>query len=141
MSDAPITLDELLRKELHLVTYEPRYSHHAGFKVGVFIAGNLTALAAMADAMTDGGDYCSHIENMLNGTPYFPWGEGITFQEAVDAALTRVNQFSRTQWFNAAYYEVHNAPSAYAEIRKNYKEWPPLPSIEEAIEIWKNIKW
>ena len=140
VNNNPITLDELLEKDLHLITYTPRYGGGPDNKVGVFIAGNmgnLLELAMMADAMTDSGDYCGHIKNMLYGTPYFPWGEGATFQEAVDRALASVNAFPREQWFASAYYEVGNAPSLYHQIRESYREWPPLISIEEAVKKWQ----
>ena len=148
----PITLDELLCGEydLYLVTYQPRYSNLYAINIstntttqlfngadevliGVMIAGNLSELAMMADDMTASGDYCQHIKHMLNGTPYFPWGEGHTFQEAVDNALARVNSISREQWLNYARYSVVSAPSAYPEIREQYVDWPPLQTIDELI--------
>lgn len=129
--EPPITLDELLAKDLHLVTYYPRYG---GGNVGVFIAGQVEELAMMADAMSDSGDYCYHIEHMLRGTPYFPYGVGDTFQEALADALNRVNKFTRDEWFNHAYYEVFEAPLDYPKIREQYCEWEPLRSMKELIK-------
>jgi hypothetical protein len=132
-TETPITLDELLAKELHLVTYEPRYIGDAPIKVGVFIAGNLEELASMADDMDASGDYCQHIEHMLRGTPYFPWGEGRTFQEALDNAMECVNRFTREEWFNYAWREVLIAPLSYREIEVAYRDWKPLPSMATLI--------
>lgn len=147
-----ITLDELLSHGLHLVTYKPRYSnlHFVNMSgpsrslfegkdealVGVMIAGHLPELAEMADAMTDSGEYCQHIENMLYNTPYFPHGEGHTFQEALDKALIKINKFSKRQWFDYAIHAVERAPSDYAKIREKYINWEPLPTIEQLTIEW-----
>ena len=130
-----ITLDELIKKGLNLVTYAPRYSDG---NCGVFIGGNLgnlVELAMMADGMTDSGDYCQHIEHMLFDTPYFPWGEGATFQIALNNAMARVNQFTREDWFDYAYYVVAAIPGDYPAIREAYINWPPYPSIAQLKQI------
>ena len=128
----PITLDELLVNDLHLVTYEPRYSDS---NVGLFIAGNVEELAMMAEAMTDSGDYCDHILHMVQYTPYFPWGEGDNFAEALALALQAVNRIPREMWIKYAFTEVLTAPSRYPEIRENYVFWDPLPSINNLMKI------
>jgi hypothetical protein len=129
----PITLEELLRDDFNLVTYNVRYG---GPAIGVMIAGQLPELAEMADAMTDSGDYCDHITNMLIGTPYFPWGEGDTFQEAVDRALQRVNTVPRDQWFKCVRNAVWKAPGEYGKVRDSYRNWEPLPPVEELLVEW-----
>ncbi len=132
-----ITLDDLLADDFHLVTYTPRYGDGPGAEVGVFIGGNIEELAMIADAMTDSGDYCQHIEHMLYRTPYFPWGVGSTFQQAVDKALERVNTVKRHVWFNAMRNVVCRAISDYPAIREAYTDWPALPSVEESMVDWE----
>jgi hypothetical protein len=147
-----ITLDELLQKGFTLITYKPRYSnlhivHFDGrpiesaltgtdeILVGVFIA-NGVEVAALADAMTDSGEYCQHLENMIYNTPYFPWGEGHTFQEAVDTALIRINSISRDLWFQAASSEIITFINHYPQLREDYKDCEPLCPADKLAEKW-----
>jgi hypothetical protein len=131
-STKPITVEELLTERMmHLISYDPRYG---GGGIGVFIAGHIECLTQMADAMSDSGDYAMHIYNMLYGTPYFPWGEGDTLQEAITVAMARVNSIPRDHWLGYAYIEVFNAPRAYSAVRDSYRDWNPLPSLEELMK-------
>lgn len=127
-----ITLNELLTNGGYLVTYRPRYCAGTPIKVGVIISGDPQYAAAMADAMTDSGDYCQHIENMMDGTDYFPNGEGATFEEAIANAMLKVNRHTREQ-FNHAWPHVLRACHDYAAIREAYVPWPslePTPWVE-----------
>jgi hypothetical protein len=134
---APITIDELLARDMHLVTYSCRHGRGPDAMVGVFIAGNVEELAMMAEGMTASGDDCQHIEHMLRRTPYFPWGVGEDLQAAIANALKRVNRYPRKQWFNYAYPEVWKAPLAYPHIEQSYVDWEPLPSMEVLIAVEK----
>jgi hypothetical protein len=71
-----------------MIAFEPRYQPDT---VVVIFGSATVEFAKMVNAMTDGGGACQHIENMLYGTPWYPFGAGETVLEATEKALTRLN--------------------------------------------------
>ncbi len=115
-----ITEVDLIENGMQLIVIQPRYSNSKF--VAVF--GSTSSLfPPMVDALTSGDFDYSRVDSLFTGTPWYPYGEGETIAEAIEAAIDRINTIE-PKYKREALALVHNSNSLW--LQQDLIQFPPL---------------
>lgn len=115
-----VTIESMLSNCYTLIAIQPRYSPA---KVCVVLGPQQPHFFEFVDTLTDGGDEPMHVESILYGTEFFPYGFGDTIEEAINEALVRINKISELpeEQQEYAWLYVHNISHLPAGVT-SYKD-------------------
>lgn len=115
-----ITEDDIFNSfvSMQLIVIKPRYSNS---KFAAVIGSTQSTFPEMVDALTSGDQDYIVVDSLFTGTPWYPYGEGETIQEAIDSAIDRLNTIE-PEYKREALALIHNSYNGWARDRYNPME-------------------
>lgn len=103
---------------MQLIVITPRYTPS---KFAAVFGSNVAYFPEMVDWLTSGDSMHAIVDSLFTGTPWYPYGEGETIQEAINDAVARFNTID-PQYKREALALVHNSSSNWnPELNVNMK--------------------
>jgi hypothetical protein len=121
MTERFITEDDIIHGwNMQLIVISPRYTNS---KYAAVFGAFQSTFAEMVDALTCGDQDYACVDSLFTGTPWYPYGEGETVAEAIEAAIDRINTID-PKYKREALALTHNSHSLWT--RDMREVIPPL---------------